>query len=243
MNAFDDRRHAGKALAEALRERPMHEPLLLALPRGGVPVAYEISLALQYPLELLLVRKIGAPGHEEYAVGAVVEGDPPRWVKDEDLLRQLRVAPDWFERRLAEQLREIERRRARYCGRQPLASRRGRDLILVDDGLATGNSVRAALQALREDGPRRIILAVRGAAGHRGETAAAGGRTGMPADTGGFPLRRPLLPGLPPARRPGSHRPARPLAHAFGRLIQPGCAGTSTTGETSSNHSPALPSQ
>ncbi|MED5607454.1 MULTISPECIES: phosphoribosyltransferase [unclassified Pseudomonas] len=160
MNAFDDRRHAGKALAEALRERPMHEPLLLALPRGGVPVAYEISLALQYPLELLLVRKIGAPGHEEYAVGAVVEGDPPRWVKDEDLLRQLRVAPDWFERRLAEQLREIERRRARYCGRQPLASRRGRDLILVDDGLATGNSVRAALQALREDGPRRIILAV-----------------------------------------------------------------------------------
>jgi len=160
MNAFDDRRHAGKALAEALRDRPMHEPLLLALPRGGVPVAYEISLALQYPLELLLVRKIGAPGHEEYAVGAVVEGDPPRWVKDEDLLRQLHVAPGWFEQRLAEQLQEIERRRARYCGRQPLASRRGRDLILVDDGLATGNSVRAALQALREDGPRRIILAV-----------------------------------------------------------------------------------
>ncbi|KSW27568.1 MULTISPECIES: phosphoribosyltransferase [unclassified Pseudomonas] len=160
MNAFDDRRHAGKALAEALRERPMHEPLLLALPRGGVPVAYEISLALQYPLELMLVRKIGAPGHEEYAVGAVVEGDPPRWVKDEDLLRQLRLAPDWFERRLAEQLREIERRRARYGGQQPLASRRGRDLILVDDGLATGNSVRAALQALREDDPRRIILAV-----------------------------------------------------------------------------------
>lgn len=160
MNAFDDRRHAGKALAEALRDRPMHEPLLLALPRGGVPVAYEISLALQYPLELLLVRKIGAPGHEEYAVGAVVEDDPPRWVKDEDLLRQLHVAPGWFEQRLAEQLQEIERRRARYCGRQPLASRRGRDLILVDDGLATGNSVRAALQALREDGPRRIILAV-----------------------------------------------------------------------------------
>lgn len=160
MNAFDDRRHAGKALAEALRDRPMHEPLLLALPRGGVPVAYEISLALQYPLELLLVRKIGAPGHEEYAVGAVVEGDPPRWVKGEDLLRQLHVAPGWFEQRLAEQLQEIERRRARYSGRQPLASRRGRDLILVDDGLATGNSVRAALQALREDGPRRIILAV-----------------------------------------------------------------------------------
>lgn len=160
MNAFDDRRHAGKALAEALRDRPMHEPLLLALPRGGVPVAYEISLTLQYPLELLLVRKIGAPSHEEYAVGAVVEGDPPRWVKDEDLLRQLHVAPGWFEQRLTEQLQEIERRRARYCGRQPLASRRGRDLILVDDGLATGNSVRAALQALREDGPRRIILAV-----------------------------------------------------------------------------------
>lgn len=160
MYQFDDRRHAGRALAEALRDLPLHEPLLLALPRGGVPVAYEMSLVLHYPLDILLVRKIGAPGHEEFAVGAVVEGPEPRVVRDEELLRQLRVEPGWFEQRLDEQVREIARRQVLYRGQRPPPQLRDRELILVDDGLATGSSVRAALQALREAGARRIVLAV-----------------------------------------------------------------------------------
>lgn len=162
---FEDRRQAGQALAAVLRERvvnaaPLHNPLVLALPRGGVPVAHEIAKVLNAPLDILLVRKIGAPGHEEFALGAVVDGIEPKWVVDEEMLKLFAPPPGWFDQQLATQLLEIERRRSLYCGaRLPLAMQ-GRDVILVDDGLATGSTVRAALRALPDHHPRRIILAV-----------------------------------------------------------------------------------
>ncbi|MDH4566368.1 phosphoribosyltransferase [Pseudomonas sp. BN414] len=157
---FDDRLHAGRALAAALRDLPLDHPLILALPRGGVPVAHEIAKELQAPLDILLIGKIGAPGHEEFALGAVVDGANPQWVMDEEAMRLFDPPPGWFEQQLEEELREIERRRALYCGPRVPISPEGRDVVLVDDGLATGSSVRVALQALHAQHPRKVILAV-----------------------------------------------------------------------------------
>lgn len=157
---YTNRRHAGVALAMALRDLRLDNPLVLALPRGGVPVAKEIARALHAPLDVLLVRKIGAPGHEEFALGAIVDGPEPNWVVDEQMLERLDPPAQWFEQQVLEQLRELERRRVLYRGSRPPAQLENRDLIVVDDGLATGSSVRAALKGLREHHPRRVILAV-----------------------------------------------------------------------------------
>lgn len=157
---YTNRRHAGVALAMALRDLRLDNPLVLALPRGGVPVAKEIARALHAPLDVLLVRKIGAPGHEEFALGAIVDGPEPNWVVDEQMLERLDPPAQWFEQQVLEQLRELERRRVLYRGSKPPAQLENRDLIVVDDGLATGSSVRAALKGLREHHPRRVILAV-----------------------------------------------------------------------------------
>lgn len=158
---FEDRRAAGRALAEALRARPPVAPVVvLALPRGGVPVAAEVARALRAPLDLLIVRKIGAPGQPELAVAAIVEGDPPDLVVDESTRAALRVPHGWIERQAAHELREIARRRERYlAGRAPLPVA-GATVVLVDDGVATGTTVRAALRALRRRAPARVILAV-----------------------------------------------------------------------------------
>ncbi len=157
---FEDRFHAGRALAAVLRDLHLDHPLILALPRGGVPVAHEIARELQAPLDILLIRKIGAPGHEEFALGAVVGGADPQWVMDEEAMRLFDPPPGWFEQQLEEELREIERRRALYCGIRVPISPEGRDVVLVDDGLATGSSVRVALQSLHAQHPRKVILAV-----------------------------------------------------------------------------------
>lgn len=159
-SAFSDRHQAGQALANVLRDLQLHDPVVLALPRGGVPVGHPIARALGAPLDVLLVRKIGAPGQEELALGAVVDGVEPQWLVDEDMLRLFDPAPGWFAQQVTEQLREIERRRALYCGpRQPLVLE-NREVILVDDGLATGSTARVALQGLRKQRPRRVTLAV-----------------------------------------------------------------------------------
>jgi len=157
---FTNRRHAGVALAMALRNLTLLDPLVLALPRGGVPVGREIARALQAQLDVLLVRKIGAPGHEEFALGAIVDGTEPNWVVDERMLDRFDPPPDWFEQQVLEQIRELERRRVLYRGAKAPARLEDRDLIIVDDGLATGSSVRAALKGLREHHPRRVIVAV-----------------------------------------------------------------------------------
>lgn len=154
-----DRRDAGRRLAEAIAAVGLATPVVLALPRGGVPVAYEIARRLNAPLDLLIARKIGAPGHEEYGIGAVIDGGAPQLVIDEVAASALGADRDYLEREVARQLAEIERRRAAYhMGESvPLA---GRHVILVDDGIATGGTIRVALKALASAGARSITLAV-----------------------------------------------------------------------------------
>lgn len=158
--SFLDRREAGRRLAEHLQKFAVLHPLVLALPRGGVPVAFEIAAALQAPLDILIVRKIGAPGHSEYGIGAVVDGNEPQLVLNEEAMSVVNASPAYIEAEKQRQLIEIERRRKAYLGnRRPLPVR-DRTVILVDDGIATGGTVKAALKALRKAGARRIILAV-----------------------------------------------------------------------------------
>jgi len=155
---FRDRRSAGLELAEALTPYAEEHPLVLALPRGGVPVAYEIARVLHAPLDLVLVRKIGAPGYPELGLGAVVDGADPQWVLNEEVLRQIQPPTDWFEKEMQRQLLELERRRHLYCGDRAAPSVAGRCVIVVDDGIATGGTVRAALKGLRKAEPDRLIL-------------------------------------------------------------------------------------
>jgi len=136
------------------------DPVIFALPRGGVPVAAEVARALNAPLDLLLVRKIGVPWQPELALAAVVDGDDPQVVIDEEVQEQSGVSRTYIDGEAKEQLREIERRRAVYLqGRSPVAVE-NRTAIVVDDGIATGTTVRAALKALRRRKPARLILAV-----------------------------------------------------------------------------------
>ncbi|WP_341713227.1 phosphoribosyltransferase [Erythrobacter sp.] len=158
-NRFANRRSAGHALAEAVARLDIEDPLVLALPRGGVPVAFEVARRLNAPLDILLVRKIGAPGHEEYGIGALVDGSNPQVVIDEAVARMVGADADYINREVEHQLRELERRRAAYRTAPPI-SPTGRNVILVDDGIATGGTVKVALQALRKSAASRIILAV-----------------------------------------------------------------------------------
>jgi len=157
--AFSDRREAGEALVAAVRKLALVEPVILALPRGGVPVAFEIARALKAPLDILLVRKIGAPGHEEYGIGALVDGASPQVVVDEAAARMVGAGKEYIDRQVERQLAEIERRRALYRTGPPVQLQ-GRTVIVVDDGIATGGTVRAALQALAKVGALRVVLAV-----------------------------------------------------------------------------------
>ncbi len=155
-----DRREAGRRLAMALGRYAAEMPLILALPRGGVPVAYEVALALDAPLDLLLVRKIGAPGHEEYGIGAVIDGADPQLVLNEDVVRMLAPDPGYIRAEMQRQIEELERRRRTYMGDRPPPDLGGRTVILIDDGIATGGTVRAALRGARKHDPARLVLAV-----------------------------------------------------------------------------------
>lgn len=157
---FRDRSHAGQELADALHHLTDSSPLVLALPRGGVPVAFEVARELAAPLDLVLVRKIGAPGNEELALGAVIDGAEPKWVINQELLNQIAPPPNWFNEEMSLQLTELERRRQRYCGERPAPVITDRCIIVIDDGIATGATVRAALKGLRQSKPGRIVLAV-----------------------------------------------------------------------------------
>lgn len=157
---FTDRRDAGRQLASELARYKDEAPVVVALPRGGVPVGYEVARALRAPLDVMIVRKLGAPGHEELGIGAVVDGDEPRAVLNDDVLRVVDVSREYLDEEIARQLVEIRRRQARYRhGRRP-APLAGRTVIVVDDGVATGGSVRVALQAIRRARPARLVLAV-----------------------------------------------------------------------------------
>ncbi|WP_026868680.1 phosphoribosyltransferase [Inquilinus limosus] len=157
---FRDRTEAGRRLAEALARYRDARPIVLALPRGGVPVAFEVARALAAPLDVLLVRKIGAPGYPELGIGAVIDGKDPRVVLNDSVMREVAPAPGYVEAETERQLVEIERRRRLYRGGRPSPSVAGRTVILVDDGIATGGTVTAALQGLAAAQPARLVLAV-----------------------------------------------------------------------------------
>src|ERR1051325_749376 len=142
---FRNRRDAGRRLGVALAPYRESRPIVLALPRGGVPVGSEVAKALAAPLDVLLVRKIGAPGHEELGLGAVVDGHDPQLVLNEDLVRGVAPRPGYIEAEKARQLAEIERRRQNYLGDRPPLSAKGRVAIVVDDGIATGGTGAAGL--------------------------------------------------------------------------------------------------
>ncbi len=156
---FADRRDAGRQLAERLLKAPRAD-LVLALPRGGAPVAFEIARTLDLPLGLIMVRKIGAPGRPEFGIGAVVEGDPPQLYLNAELVEMAGASDAYLADEKARQLKTIESRRARYLGDRPAVDVAGRAVIVVDDGVATGGTARAALEAMHKQGARHVTLAV-----------------------------------------------------------------------------------
>ena len=156
---FADRKDAGRKLAAALANFRGQDCLVLALPRGGVPVAAEVALALHAPLDILLVRKIGAPHQPEFAIGAVIDGGAPVIVRNPELIRLSGTTEKQFEMICSQQLNEIERRRNLYLrGYRPM-SPTDRVAIIIDDGIATGATMRAALQATRMRHPKKLVLA------------------------------------------------------------------------------------
>lgn len=157
---FANRVEAGRMLAIELARKQYDDPVVLALPRGGVPVGAEVARALQAPLDLVLVRKIGVPYQPELALAAVVDGEHPEVVVNEDVRRHAGVSDREFERIKASEIRELERRREIYLQGRKRVPIEGRTVILIDDGIATGATVRAAILGLRRGKPGTLVLAV-----------------------------------------------------------------------------------
>ena len=157
---FADRAEAGRKLAGLLAPYETEQPILYALPRGGVAVAAEVARALKAPLELLLVRKIGVPWQPELAMGAVVDGNKPIIVRNAEVLSVTGVGEREFEEICSRELAEIGRRRQLYLGARKWLDPKGRVAIVIDDGIATGSTVTAALRAIRLHEPRKLVLAV-----------------------------------------------------------------------------------
>jgi putative phosphoribosyl transferase len=156
---FSDRREAGLALASKLRHYAgRNDVVVLALPRGGVPVAFEVAESLDAPLDIFLVRKLGMPGHPEYAMGAIASGGVR--VLSEDVVQAHNIPQSAIDTIARREQQELERREREYRRGAALADLRGRIVILVDDGLATGSTMRAAVQAVRQRGPARVVVAV-----------------------------------------------------------------------------------
>ena len=160
MKTFVDRVEAGRLLGQRLAALKLVDPVVVALPRGGVPVAAEVARALHAPLDLLMVRKIGAPGQRELAVAAVVDGGHPEIVVDEETLRLSGADRAYVDAEAEHELKEIERRRALYLRGRASVALAGKSVVLVDDGIATGTTVRAALKALQRCKAARLVLAV-----------------------------------------------------------------------------------
>ncbi|MFZ2142341.1 MAG: phosphoribosyltransferase family protein, partial [Xanthobacteraceae bacterium] len=158
--SFQDRADAGRQLARALAGYMGQQPVVLALPRGGVSVAAEVATALDAPLDVILVRKIGVPFQPELAMGAVVDSDEPLVVRNEAVIRHAGIGEAAFQSVCDSELAEIERRRQRYLGGRERVEVAGRSAIVIDDGIATGATMRAALRATRLRKPKKLILAV-----------------------------------------------------------------------------------
>lgn len=159
MALFRDRQDAGRKLALKLSAYANRsDVIVLALPRGGVPVAYEVARALNAPMDILIVRKLGVPGHEELAMGAIASSGVR--VLNRDVVQMLRVPPEVIDVVVARELQELHRRERAYRGDRPAPQVRGHTVILIDDGLATGASMRAAVAGVRMQDPARIVIAV-----------------------------------------------------------------------------------
>ena len=160
---FTNREDAGRQLAVRLgrlKADPGAGVVVLGLPRGGVVVAAQIATALAAPLDVLVVRKLGAPAQPELAIGAVTDGEHPQRILNQRVIASLRVAPEYLEQEAARQLEEVKRRQSLYRGDKPPVSLLGRTVVVVDDGIATGATVRAGIRALRRAPLARIVLAV-----------------------------------------------------------------------------------
>lgn len=153
---FKNRAEAGRLLGAILKAHVRKPAIVYALPRGGVPVAVEIARALDLPLDLVIPRKLGHPWQPEYAIGAVTETGEPVCNEEE----RRRVDPEWFSAKVATERAEAHRRRQLYCGDRPRTSAKGQCAVLVDDGVATGLTLQAAIQEVRADEPSRLIVAV-----------------------------------------------------------------------------------
>jgi putative phosphoribosyl transferase len=158
FQSFRDRSEAGRLLAARLAQLKPEAPVILALPRGGVPVGCEIATALEAPLDVVLVRKLRAPFQPELALGAVVDGDPPEIVMNPEV-DLIGVSPEYVAAEIARQTAEIARRRALYANVGTPVTIAGRTVVLVDDGVATGATMRAALRAARRQGADRLVVA------------------------------------------------------------------------------------
>ena len=157
---FRNRADAGRRLAKALLKYKSRHPVILALPRGGVSVAAEVAVALDAPLDLLLVRKIGLPSQPELAMGAVTDGEEPTIIRNRDVIELSGISADEFDAVCEEERNEIERRRKRYLGDRARSKVKGQVVIIIDDGIATGATTLAAIRAVRRREPRELVLAV-----------------------------------------------------------------------------------
>ena len=160
---FTNREEAGRQLGARLghlKTEPGPGVVVLGLPRGGVVVAAQIATALTAPLDVLVVRKLGAPLQPELAIGAVTDGERPQRILNTRVIASLGVDPEYLEREAARQLKEVKRRQSLYRGNRPSVSLSGRTVVVVDDGIATGATVRAGIQALRQAAVARLVLAV-----------------------------------------------------------------------------------
>ncbi|WP_192248549.1 phosphoribosyltransferase [Mesorhizobium silamurunense] len=157
---FRDRQEAGQKLAIELAKLRLQDPVVLALPRGGVPVAAEVAKALKAPLDLAIVRKVGAPGNPELAVAAIVDGDPPDVVLNREIVEAYSLDDDQLRVLIAAERPELERRRTAYRGKRPPLSVAGKTAIVVDDGAATGTTMKVAIRALKRRSPREIVVAL-----------------------------------------------------------------------------------
>lgn len=155
---FKDRAEAGQVLANQLSKYADQNPLVLGLPRGGVPVAFEVAKALKAPLDVYIVRKLGVPGHEELAMGAIASGDVR--VLNESVIKPLRISEDEIETETRKEKEELKRREALYRSGQPPLDVTNRTVLLVDDGIATGSTIKAAIASLKKQKATRIIVAV-----------------------------------------------------------------------------------
>ena len=157
---YSTREQAGGMLAQRLMSYAGSDVVVLGVPRGGLPLAKAVADALHAPLDVVVVRKLGAPGQPELGIGAVVDGDHPRAIFNQDIIEHLGVSDEYIDGEIARQLKEVKRREAAYRGGRAKISLTGKTVIVVDDGIATGSSVRAALRGVRRQAPKRLVLAV-----------------------------------------------------------------------------------